>query len=92
MKGQTVRVLDVVLVGPAMVAGGSLVYAQALDGQRRALGGFLIFAGIATVLYNGNNWFKGEAAREAAAAAASTPASTPPAAAPPTGAPLAPRT
>lgn len=76
MKGQTVRVLDVVLIGPAMVAGGSLIYKHALDGERRALGAFLIFAGLGTVIYNGNNWLKGEAAIAAAEAAAATPEAT----------------
>ena len=80
MKAQGVRALDVFVIGPAMIAGGSLIYKHALDGERRALGAFLIFTGIATVIYNGNNWLKGEAGREAAAASQITPvASTAPA-------------
>ena len=71
MKGQSVRVLDVFAIGPAMIAGGSVVYKHAYgDGGRRALGAFLIFAGVGTMIYNGNNWLKGEAARDAAADAA----------------------
>ena len=74
MKGQTIRALDVLLIGPAMVAGGAVVYGHAYDdGGRRALGAFLIFAGIGTVLYNGNNWLKGEAVRDAAAQAQAKP-------------------
>ncbi len=93
MKAQAVRVADVLVIGPAMIAGGSVVYKHAYDdGAGRALGAFLIFAGIGTMIYNGNNWLKGEAARDAAAQApAKQPApvdvsttTTPPA-------PLAPR-
>ncbi len=94
MKGQSVRVLDVFAIGPAMIAGGSVVYKHAYgDGGRRALGAFLIFAGVGTMIYNGNNWLKGEAARDAAdaAAAAPKPAATPQPAATTPAAPLAPR-
>lgn len=67
MKGQNIRALDVWVIGPAMIAGGSVVYKHAFEsGERRALGAFLIFAGIGTIIYNGNNWFKGEAAADAA--------------------------
>lgn len=66
MKAQTIRVLDVFLIGPAMVAGGSVIYKHAEASDGRALGAFLVFAGVGTVLYNGNNWLKGEAARDAA--------------------------
>ena len=77
MKAQGVRALDVFVIGPAMIAGGSTIYKHAYeDGARRALGALLIFAGIGTVIYNGNNWLKGEAAREAAEPAAPPPAPT----------------
>lgn len=90
MKAQAIRALDVTIIGPAMIAGGSLVYKHAYDDSaRRALGAFLIFAGVGTVIYNGNNWLKGEAARDAAAQAKPPPpvdvSTTTPAA------PLAPR-
>ena len=94
MKGQTIRAADVLLIGPAMIAGGSVVYKHAYDDSgRRALGAFLIFAGVGTVIYNGNNWLKGEAARDAAEAAAAPKPAAPEAkpTPPPTEAPLAPR-
>ena len=70
MKAQGVRALDVFVIGPAMIAGGSTIYKHAYDdGTRRALGALLIFAGVGTVIYNANNWLKGEAARDAAAGA-----------------------
>jgi len=68
VKGQAIRVLDVFVIGPAMVLGGSVIYKHAEAGDRRALGAFLIAAGIGTSIYNGNNWLKVEAARESAAA------------------------
>lgn len=77
MKGQNVRALDVWVVGPAMIAGGSVIYKHSFEsGERRALGAFLILAGVGTIIINGHNWLKGEAARDAAAAplsAAMTP-------------------
>ena len=80
VKGQNVRALDVWVIGPAMIAGGSIVYKHAHESRdRRALGAFLIFAGVGTIIYNGHNWLKGEAAADAAAAS-EQPA--PPAAAP----------
>jgi len=90
MKTQDVRALDVWVIGPAMIAGGSVVYKHAFDnGERRALGAFLIAAGIGTIIYNGSNWLKGEAAAEAAAAPPTTSAATPEPTTP--AAPLAPR-
>lgn len=51
MKSQTVRVLDVVLIGPLMVAGGVALY------QRSPFFGALLgFFGVSTVIYNGCNW------------------------------------
>lgn len=64
MKGQGVRALDVFVVGPAIIAGGSIISTHAPD--RRALGLLLIGVGIATILYNGNNWLKREAQLDAA--------------------------
>ena len=79
MKAQAVRVADVLVIGPAMIAGGSVVYKHAYsDGAGRALGAFLIFAGVGTMIYNGNNWLKGEAARDAAAQAAAKQPAAPP--------------
>lgn len=81
MKGQDVRVLDVLAIGPAMIAGGSIVFRHAFDsGERRALGTFLILAGVGTIIYNGNNWLKQQAKTEAATAAQTA------------AAPIAPRT
>lgn len=66
MKAQTVRVLDVLVIGPAMVAGGAVVYGDAVAGPRRALGAFLVLAGVATVVYNGSNWLKQDGSPKAA--------------------------
>ena len=90
MKAQGVRALDVFVIGPAMIAGGSTIYKHAYeDGARRALGALLIFAGVGTVIYNGNNWLKGEAARDAADDAAREAAAAKTKAAPPAAVPLA---
>lgn len=42
---QIVRVVDVVVLGPAMIKGGTQI--------RGPLGTFLTFAGIATIIFNG---------------------------------------
>lgn len=51
MKTQTVRFLDVALVGPLMVWGGARTI------EERPLAGILLtFLGLATVAYNGVNY------------------------------------
>lgn len=50
-KTQLIRVADVALIGPAMIAGG-----LALAPQRQLLGWFLFGSGVATVIYNARNW------------------------------------
>jgi uncharacterized membrane protein YidH (DUF202 family) len=64
VKGQGVRALDVFVVGPAIIAGGSFISRHAPE--RRALGLILIGIGVATIAYNGNNWLKREAQLDAA--------------------------
>ena len=52
-KGQLVRVLDVVLIGPLMFAGG-----VALSRTDKPLLGTLLGAfGLATVVFNARNWW-----------------------------------
>ena len=48
VKAQTVRVLDVVLIGPAMMVGGAKVGGP--------LGAFLVLTGVTTVVYNARNY------------------------------------
>jgi len=55
IKSQSVRILDVVLIGPAMIVGG-----LRLEG---ALGLFLIVSGLSTMLYNARNYDRIEVAR-----------------------------
>ena len=52
MKTQTIRLLDVFLVGPLMVVGGSR---SSLTEPWRTL---LVLSGVLTVLYNGVNYLK----------------------------------
>ena len=63
MKAQEVRALDVFVIGPAIIAGGSIISKQAPE--RRALGFVLIAIGAATIIYNGNNWLTREAQLDA---------------------------
>jgi len=52
MKGQAVRLLDVFVIGPVMVAGGvRLKHAQ-------PIGGALVLFGLLTVIYNGRNYLR----------------------------------
>lgn len=52
-KSQWIRLLDVVLIGPLMIAGGI-----ALTEQKSSLGGIVLGAlGIATIAYSGRNWY-----------------------------------
>jgi hypothetical protein len=52
-KSQLVRALDVLAVGPLMVAGGS-----ALRRTSPTLGLTLVALGVATVIYNGHNFLE----------------------------------
>ena len=63
MKAQEVRALDVFVIGPAIIAGGSIISKHAPE--RRGLGFILIAIGVGTVLYNGHNWLKREAELDA---------------------------
>lgn len=65
MKAQPIRVLDVFVVGPAMVAGGSVLFRESRQ-ERRALGALLVVSGVLTVVYNGANWLKRERQIDAA--------------------------
>lgn len=53
IKPQTVRLLDVFLIGPLMIWGG---YAAAY--RHRVAGLSLAALGFGTVVYNGYNWFR----------------------------------
>ena len=55
-KTQNIRIADVFVIGPAMIYGGVKLTRQ--DSQ--LLGLSLIAFGIATILYNANNYFKQE--------------------------------
>jgi hypothetical protein len=52
MKPQAVRLLDVFVIGPAMVAGGVRLQ------RSQPLGGALVVFGILTVIYNGHNYVR----------------------------------
>lgn len=52
MKGQAVRVADVVFIGPVMIVGGVV----ASRAGRRGLGAVLAGLGLATIAYNAHNW------------------------------------
>jgi hypothetical protein len=53
MKTQDIRLADVFIVGPLMIWGG-----QALAKEDPLRGWALAALGVATVLYNGNNYLK----------------------------------
>jgi hypothetical protein len=52
MKTQTIRLLDVFLIGPLMMSAGRRVAAQGGGIE----GGLLMFLGFATIAYNGANY------------------------------------
>ena len=58
IKSQPVRVLDVVLIGPMMIAGG-----RAWSKTRPWSGLVLSLLGVATIVYNAKNYLKIERAR-----------------------------
>ena len=60
-KAQWIRVLDVVFIGPLMVAGG-----MSLTKKSPFFGVALGAMGIGTVLYNARNWWLVEEAKRAA--------------------------
>lgn len=53
LKSQTVRVLDVFVIGPLMLWGG-----VALHDRSRLAGWALGLSGLATIVYNGRNWMR----------------------------------
>ena len=55
MKAQWIRVLDVALIGPVMMAGG-----RSLSAKRPRLGGALMLFGFGTMIYNAHNWIRVE--------------------------------
>lgn len=59
MKAQSVRLMDVFVIGPLMMwAGYRLVQRYPVRGQ------FLFVSGIGTVIYNGHNYLQIEQARQ----------------------------
>lgn len=55
-KPQAIRLLDVFLIGPVMVAGAWTIYQAVRD--RDWLAGLLGFFGVATVIYNARNFIR----------------------------------
>lgn len=53
MKPQTIRLLDVFAIGPAMV----FIGAKAKN-VHPAIRGFVAFSGVATIIYNGQNYLE----------------------------------
>jgi hypothetical protein len=53
VKSQFVRILDVAIIGPVMIAGGRHLYRN-----RPVLGGLLFAFGVGTVIYNARNYFR----------------------------------
>ena len=51
MKTQTIRLLDVFLIGPAMIIAG-------IRSKAKWLSNSMIIFGVATILYNGENYIK----------------------------------
>ncbi len=51
MKAQGIRVLDVVLIGPAIIAGAAL-----LPEKHTVLRSTLLVVGVGTIIYNGLNF------------------------------------
>ncbi len=58
MKTQWIRVADVFAIGPVMTWAG-----LKLSKEAPVLGPALAVFGVATILYNGNNWLRGEQGR-----------------------------
>jgi hypothetical protein len=53
VKGQTMRLLDVLVVGPAVFAGGCTLFSK----ENKILGVLLMAFGLGTVAHNTMNWF-----------------------------------
>ena len=59
IKAQSVRVADVLVVGPFMIWAGNEL------GRTKGLPGWLLLAmGVGTIVYNGNNWLQIRQRRE----------------------------
>lgn len=56
MKTQTIRLIDVFLLGPAMVVAG-----MRLASSSPILGPFIVVSGVLTIGYNGRNYLLREA-------------------------------
>lgn len=54
VKPQTVRLIDVFLIGPIMIRAGYLLRTQ-------PIGSIMTLTGVLTVLYNGSNYLKARA-------------------------------
>lgn len=54
IKAQRIRILDVILIGPMMMAGGHSLFRQGKSFAGMALGAF----GVATIWYNGRNYVR----------------------------------
>lgn len=54
VKSQAIRVADVFVIGPLMVAGGAAM--AKTPTPRPLLGLTLAFFGVATIIFNGVNW------------------------------------
>lgn len=59
-KTQLIRLADVFLIGPSMVYGGYYLSTRPMK-RDKVLGLFLLGSGIATVIYNGRNYYLNEA-------------------------------
>jgi hypothetical protein len=54
VKPQTIRILDVVLIGPLMAYAGKRLHEE----EERAVGWTLGLLGVATIFYNGRNFLR----------------------------------
>ena len=53
MKAQTIRLIDVFAIGPAMVYVGAKA-----KNVHPVIRGFVAFSGVATIVYNGQNYLR----------------------------------
>lgn len=55
-KGQFLRIMDVITIGPAMVGSGFIIKARAKSGLEDIFAIAMIAAGVGTIIYNANNY------------------------------------